>query len=310
MSFLVFLCAVLKNTIYGLSVFFVGSLTDNVDVLDVLALRYIISFAALTLLRAFKVIKIRVRFKDFFDKKSGVSDLLLAGLFEPCLYMFFETMGISMTTGITAGVIISLSPVANCFTEAWVLKVKAGALKISFLIVGIIGAVYIAIKGGSAGGEDKPLGILFMFLAIIVGAFFSSFSSKSSKKFSSIEITYITVAMGLILFNGVNVVRHLINGNIENYFAPYFNIENISGFIFLGIISTCLATFMNNYALSKITPTTMAAFGGISTLVTVLGGVFLGGENIYYYHYIGFALILFRMISVSVLDIYISRKQA
>ena len=81
MSFLVFLCAVFKNTIYGLSVFFVGSLTDNVDVLDVLALRYIISFAALTLLRAFKVIKIRVRFKDFFDKKSGVSDLLLAGLF-------------------------------------------------------------------------------------------------------------------------------------------------------------------------------------------------------------------------------------
>ena len=67
---------------------------------------------------------------------------------------------------------------------------------------------------------------------------------------------------------------------------------------------------MNNYALSKITPTTMAAFGGISTLVTVLGGVFLSGENTYYYHYIGFALILFRMISVSVLDIPKSRKQA
>ena len=89
MSVIVFLCAILKNARYGLSVFFVGSLTDNVDVLDVLALRYIISFAALSVLRAFGVIKIRVRLKDFFDKKSGVSDLLLAGLFEPCLYMFF-----------------------------------------------------------------------------------------------------------------------------------------------------------------------------------------------------------------------------
>ena len=187
MSFLVFLCAVLKNAIYGLSVFFVGALTDNVDVLDVLALRYIISFAALTLLRAFKVIKIRVRFKDFFDKKSGVSDLLLAGLFEPCLYMFFETVGISMTTGITAGVIISLSPVANCFTEAFVLRVKAGALKISFLIVGIIGALYIAIKGGSAGGEDKPLGILFMFIAIIVGAFSHPFHQNLQKDFLQLK---------------------------------------------------------------------------------------------------------------------------
>ena len=74
MSFLVFLCAILKNVIYGLSVFFVGSLTDNVDVLDVLALRYIISFAALSLLRAFGIIKISVRFKDFFDRNSGVSD--------------------------------------------------------------------------------------------------------------------------------------------------------------------------------------------------------------------------------------------
>ena len=49
MLFLAYLFAVLKSTIYGLSIFFTKSLTENVDVIDILALRFLLSFVVISL---------------------------------------------------------------------------------------------------------------------------------------------------------------------------------------------------------------------------------------------------------------------
>ena len=100
-------------------------------------------------------------------------------------------------------------------------------------------------------------------------------------------------------------MRHIINGNILNYFEPYFSTENLIGFFVLGVLSTVIATGMNNFALSKIRTSTTEAFAGVSTLVTVAVGVIFGGEELRYYHFIGLSLIFIRMIGVS----YISIKE-
>ena len=52
----------------------------------------------------------------------------------------------------------------------------------------------------------------------------------------------------------------------------------------------------------------MSAFGGVSSLVTILIGVFISGEELYLYHYIGFAFILVRMVGVTVINIINERK--
>ena len=67
MNFIVYSFAVLKSVIYGLSVFFTGKLTSSVDVLDVLALRFILSFSVLWLLKILKILKIEIGIKDSSD---------------------------------------------------------------------------------------------------------------------------------------------------------------------------------------------------------------------------------------------------
>ena len=51
MNFIIYLFAVLKNVIYGLSVFFIGNLSAEVAVMDILALRYLLSFVVFWLLK-------------------------------------------------------------------------------------------------------------------------------------------------------------------------------------------------------------------------------------------------------------------
>ena len=125
--FVAYIFAFLKNVIYGLSVFFTGSLSESVDVLDILALRFLLSFGVMWLFKMAKIIKVDIGFSDFLCHKKdrrNLKLLLLTALFEPVLYMLFETLGISMTTGVTAGVILSLMPIASCISETVILKEK------------------------------------------------------------------------------------------------------------------------------------------------------------------------------------------
>ena len=313
MNLLAYVAALFKYVIYGSTVFFTAKLTETTDVLDVLALRFLMSFAVLWFLKVIGVFKINVGIKDFFvkNKRSDyIRPLILTAIFEPVLYMFFETLGISMTTGITTGVILSLAPISSCIFQSLILKEKTSFLVKIFLGIGIVGVLYIAINTSSTDGQNSLMGILFLVLSVVCGSLFAVFSRKSSRAFSALEITYVYCLLGMVAFNFVNVVRHMINGDITNYFVPYLNVQNLIGFVFLGIISAIFATCMNTFALSKIKPSTMSAFGGISTFVTVIIGVIFNNEQMYFYHVIGFILIAIRMVGVSAIEIYNDRKKA
>lgn len=301
-----YLFAILKNVVYGTSVYFTGALTESTDVLDVLALRFLLSFIVMWMLKSLRVIQVRVSFREALKSKESLVEMktvLLAALFEPVLYMFFETMGISMTTSITTGVILSLAPIMGVIFESLVLKEHATFMQKIFLGLGIAGVIYISVNTGSVNGKDTPTGILFLFLAIASGALFEVFSRKSSGTYHAMEITYVSCFAGMVVFNIINVFRHILQGTFNSYFVPYFSLENMVGFLFLSVVSTIVATGMNNYALKRMQVSTMSAFNGISTLVTVMLGVFIEKERLYAFHYIGFALILCRMIGVSYIAI-------
>jgi drug/metabolite transporter (DMT)-like permease len=129
------------------------------------------------------------------------------------------------------------------------------------------------------------------------------FSRKSSSAFKPMEITYFSCMLGAAAFNGVNIVRHLIKGDILEYFTPYFDLDNMVGFVFLAVISTIVATGMNNFALKYMQVSTMSAFGGLSTMVTIAVGVIFAHEKLYTFHIIGLTLIVIRMVGVSVIAI-------
>lgn len=305
MSFIVIVLVTLKNVIYGLSIFFTGNLLEQVDVLDILALRFLMSFVALWLLKVTRVLHIEVGIKDIVRRTPHtpyILPLLLAGLFEPVLYMAFETIGVSMTTDITAGVILSLSPIFSCINETIFLKEKSSLLQKVFLGIGIVGVMYIALNTDTNDGQNTVVGILCMFLAVISGTLYSVFSRKSTRHFRTFDITYVTCMMGTVIFNVINVVRHLFDGDILQYFAPLADGQNLIGFVYLSILSTIAATAMNNYALGRAQVSTLAAFGGVSTLVTIAAGILLHHEPLYTYQIIGIILIVIRMVGVSYTD--------
>ena len=301
MIILMYILAFLKNIINGTSVYFIGYLVESCDVLDVLSLRFLLGWTVLEILKLTKVLKIEVGIKDCLGKTERskfLKPLIFAAIFEPVLYMFFETVGISMSTDVMTGVILSLTPIACVISESIVLKEKNSPLENFFLLIGIVGVVYIAVNTGSNEGENSIIGMLFVLAAVISGALHMVFSRKASRNFRSMEVTYFASFLGMIVFNTVNVIRHFACGDIADYFVPLMSTKNIIGFMFLAVISTIVAAGMNNFALTRIKVSTMSAFSGISSLVTIATGVILNNESLYMYHYIGISLIIIRMLGV------------
>lgn len=313
MNFLAYLCAVLKCVIYGSTIFFTTRLTESVDVMDILALRFLLSFAVMWILKTTRALKIDIGVKDFFKRNERtpfLKNLLLTALFEPVLYMLLETFGVSMTTNITAAVIVSLAPISSCIIEELFLKEHSTVLQKVFLACGIFGVIYIAVNTNTSDGKNSVAGILFLVGSVLAGSLFAAFSRKSSKCFAPWEITYISCMLGAVIFNVINVIRHLVAGDILHYFDPYFSVENMVGFLFLGVLSTIVAACMNNFALSRIQMSTMAAFGGVSTIVTIVIGMVFGNESLEVYHFIGLPFIILRMVGVSTISIMKSRREA
>lgn len=305
MNVLVIVAIVLKGIIYGLSVLVTASLTDTVDVLDLLSLRYIITFSVLLLLRCCKIIKINVRFRDILKKcteRKNLGILLMAGIFEPVLTIFLETTGLSMTTGVTAGIIIAFSPVFACLFERIFLKEKNTLAQKLFLLLGIAGICYMVINTKSSDGENSILGIVLILASVMSGQMYCVCTRKVSKTYSSFDTSFVMATLGVIVFNGLNLIRHLLKGSITEYFAPLAEPENLVAFIYLAVICSIVATTLGNFAMRKAQLSSLAAFGGISTLVTVFAGAVLG-EPLYHYHFVALALILTRIIGVTIIDV-------
>lgn len=312
MAALAYFLTFLKNAIYGTTNFFTKGLNaNNIDAIDILALRFLLSFVILWLLKVTKIIKIDVGIKDVFAKTERhkfIKPLFLSALFSPVIEMLFETIGFTKTSAVTAGVILSLMPIAACICESIILKESTTIAQKIFLALGIIGVIYIAINTDTTVGNDTFLGIICLLFAVVAGPVYLVFARKSTGKFKPLEITYFSCLLGTFVFNAISIVKHLWQGNIVDYFDPYFDPDNIMGFITLSIISTIFCTLMNNFSMSKLQASTVSAFSGVSTVVTILIGVVFLNEKLYYFHYIGFTLILIRMIGVSYIAIKKDKK--
>ncbi|MCK8827094.1 EamA family transporter [Natroniella acetigena] len=97
---------------------------------------------------------------------------------------------------------------------------------------------------GSGEMETRLTGIFLLLGAVLAGGIYNILSRKSSLQFKPVEITYVMMVVGAIVFNGVAIIQHLLAGELTTYFFPLMKIETIIAIIYLGILSSVVAFFM------------------------------------------------------------------
>ncbi len=271
------------SIIFGFSFMFTKEGLEVISTFHILALRFALAAIFMTLLKFFGFIKI-----DFRGKRMRL--LLLLALVQPVLYFIFETMGIKRTTSSEAGLMIALIPVAVTIMAAFILKERPTKVQIPFIILSVVGVMFIVLMRGSLDLQNNFAGIIFLLGAVIMAGFHNILTRILSINFKPVEITFIMMWSGAIIFNLLAVKE--FHNNFTEYFLPLSNGKVLVSVVYLGILSSVAAYFMMNFTLTRIEAFQAAVYANLVTVVSVFAGVFFRQEPFYWFQILGAIMII------------------
>lgn len=289
------IAGILFSTIFGLTFMFSKIILKHLSPFGLLAYRFLIAFLAFEILRLFKVIKIRFQ-------KRFVIPLLTVAIFQPVLYFIFETYGVSLIQSGEAGMMTALIPIFVTILSAIILKEKPSLLQVYFILLSVGGIIYIQLMKLDQGIKVNALGFILLFGAVISAAIFNITSRKASQSLKPYEVTYFMMMSGAIVFQLMYLTELMINNSLASYFTNLINLTIILPLLYLGIVASIGGFFFVNYALSKLPAHVSSIYTNLGTIVAILAGAIILKEKLYYYHYLGSAMILIGVYGTVILN--------
>lgn len=270
--------------LYGLSYIFTKQATNQASVLALLGWRFVIAFVVMSGLIAVGFVHIDLRGK-------AVKPLLLVSLFNPVLYFVGETVGISHTTASESGVFLACIPVASLLASTLILHKRPSRQQVIGILMTLVGVIITVVAAGTQTSLSV-VGYLFLLLAVGTYALYSVFVEKA-KSYTGIEITYLMLAAGAIVFSVLAVGEAVGQGNVGTLLRlPLANMKFLEAVLYQGIGSSVIALFLSNFAIAKIGVNQTSSFIGISTVVSIVAGIFILGEQFNGYQFLGAAVII------------------
>ena len=293
-----YVAALLYACIIGFSFMFVKIALTAASPMDTLAHRFTVSFLAASLPLLCKQVRLDMNSKDF------LAILPLATLY-PVLFFSFQAFGLVYTSSSEAGVIHASVPIFTVALAAHFLKEHSTSWQRIFTLLSVAGVIYIFVMKGFAPEMANTKGAILILFSTLSLACYNVIARSLTKRYSLFVLTYIMTVIGMIAFNGIAIIQHIIYHTLTAYVTPLINSDFLVAILYLGVFSSLGTSFLSNYALSKIEASKMSVFNNLATLITIFAGVMILHETLQYFHIIGAAIIIIGVIGTN----YFGRKK-
>lgn len=211
------------------------------------------------------------------------------------LFSIFAMYGVRLTGGIESGVIMSTVPIAMSLIALVFFKERLTSVRTIGILLSVLGAASINMMSahGSSSGSDVILGSLLLLGAVLCEAVFLTFGKFLSQPIAPAKLSLILAILGALLFS--------VPATIE---MQSMNVAQISWemwglMIYTGVAINGLAVVLMYDAMRHVDTTVASAFTALTPVSgTILAVIFLK-EELYSYHTIGIALVVFGVFLVA-----------
>jgi drug/metabolite transporter (DMT)-like permease len=274
-----------SSVIFGFSFLLTKEALEHLKIFQMLGLRFLIAAVVMAILVLTRVIKIDLT-------RSKIKAMLPLVVLQPLVYFIGETYGIKLTSSSESGMMIAIMPIAIALFSIRVLKEKLFLRQWLAVLASVIGVAMIIGATGFGGTSGNILGYLLLLVAVAAEGLYAPLAKKMTSKCTPVEMTFLIVCGGAIAFNAIGLTEAAVAGEVGAYFTDALSADVMSGLLYLSVASSVVAFFCINYALSKVKASSSASFCNLTTVVSVLAGVALGGEKLQILQIAGMALIL------------------
>jgi drug/metabolite transporter (DMT)-like permease len=209
-------------------------------------------------------------------EKSDYKKILIASLFGITINMLSFFKGLSITSPISASVMMVTSPIMVLLFSSILIRKPIGKQRILGVFIGLAGALLLITLGSASkeGGANSTFGNFLVFLNAASYGLYLVLAKDLVKKYKPIVFIKWFYLFGLIFvipfgFSELTaVVWHKIPTNI------YWNI----GFVL--IFTTCITYLFNLYGLSKLKPTTVSVFIYLQPVIATIYALIVGSDSL------------------------------
>ncbi len=282
------LMALVGNSIFGFSFLFSKLAMNVAEPYVLLAVRFTVAFLLMSLLILLKVVPMNLKGKN-------IRSLLILGLLQPVIYFICESYGIKYTSSSFAGILISLIPIAGVGLGTVILKEKPTLVQVIFSVISVAGVIIMTAMNEVGGFQMK--GFVILLGAVLSGALFSIQSRYIADQFTAFERTYVMFGVGTVFFVLMAIVR--IGGKVEFWITPLTNASFWISILYLSCISSIGAFMLLNKALDVLDVARSLVFANITTVISVLAGVFILKEHFSMIQAVGIVMVLVGVYGVN-----------
>ena len=287
------LAAIACQILFGCSMFFVkmGMAVVDQDTVKFLSFRFVTGFLTMSLILLFRLQKVRYRGKPW-------RLLLLCGLLNPLVSQVLETSSTSYAPTSQIAILSSLLPIASIGAAALINREYPTRRQLAFSLVSMSG-VLLTCLGGGPGGGGTLLGVILVCSMVAVVSVQRVFVRRASRYFTSFESVYVTTAMGAAGFSLAAAFLSARQDRLSTFFLCLEEPRFILAFLYVGI-GSCVAGFLlMTYANANLPAAVFASTNTLSTVVSILVGVFLLKEPFRPVDLAGVVIILVGILGVS-----------
>lgn len=214
--------------------------------------------------------------------------MALLALLQPFAYFLCETLGLMHTSASKASLIVTSIPAAVLLLSVLFLKERATSLKVLSVILSAAGVVLLVMgaRDFTWDLDGGLLGDLLMLGAVAAAAGYMVLARGLGRKHSALEITFLQMAYGSVLFLPFFLWR-----------APGFSFGSVSKeawtcVALLTVLCSFGAFLCYNFALSRVEASRASVAINCVPVVTVLTAWIVLGERLTLWQAMGGAVVL------------------
>jgi len=206
---------------------------------------------------------------------SDYPRLLLGAVFGIALNQLSFFKGLSMTTPISASVIMVSSPILVLSFSAILLRERVTKRKLSGIFIGMIGAVVLIVFGKEMGSSsDASLGNLLIFVNATSYSLYLILIKSLTRKYQPITLAKWLYLLGLFMVIPFGIQEFNL---IEWQGMPEGILWRIG---FIVVFTSFLTYLLNLFAIRKLLPTTLSIFIYLQPVIATSYALLIGSDSL------------------------------
>ena len=241
--------------------------------LESLFFRFAVGFLFAAVLVGLKVVR-----TDLRKKKMG--PLLIPALLYSAGFFGFQFFGLLYASSVEAGIIMAAQPAITMILAELAIKEKPTKAQRACVLAAILAAAFISAYG--SGGVDTVdiRGIILILMSTISLSANIVYIRWIRDDYTPAEISFVSCAIGFVIYSVAAVIYGASNSGLGNIFANLSEPGFVISILYLGIACTMLTTLMNSYVMRYLEAVKASVLGCIGTVITLLAGFFILGEEL------------------------------